>query len=118
MSDHLLRDMADPYYLARERISKEMRIKSQELKLRQRLEAEKYLPMRLLARFGEIEWVEPSHIDHYCHNCNINCVMVGRLWIPTTRSYKLTRGNRVIFCPDCFYILQVIPWAEIHQKTT
>jgi len=105
MSDHLLRDMADPHYLARERIDKEMRIKSQVLKLRQRLEAGKYLPMRLLAHFGEIEWKKSGELTGLvCPKCGEDCYEVGHLWIKNEESLYPSQGTLWIFCSECFYV--------------
>ena len=100
MSDHLLRDMADPYYLEKQKLLEQIRMEA-----RWRDATEIYLPMRLLPHFGEIQWENPGTVNRvYCPGCGKDTNTVGRLWIWNGGVWHRDQGTMWKFCPDCFYV--------------
>ena len=109
MSDHLLRDLADPMY----------RYQQTAMKVKHWQEKEIYLPMRLLPHFGEIRWEKPETVNMvYCLGCGKNIEMVGKLWIWNDTPWHPAQGTLWIFCPECFYVFSQRQSINYNEKTT
>ena len=95
MSDHLLKDMADPQY----------RLWQEPKKNSIPRPTDKFLPERLLPYFGDIVWKKSGELTGLvCPKCGEDCYEVGHLWIKNEESLYPSQGTLWIFCSECFYV--------------
>lgn len=116
MSNHLLRDLADPDSTARMKRIKQAERMAAEARLRQKNEAEIYLPDKLFPHFGDIRWESPKGLTRTirCPACGKDIYQVGYLWVWNGHPWRPQQGTLWVFCSNCFYIFN----RRISQKTT
>ena len=98
MSDHLLRDLADPNYHRWQEAKKQW-------KWMEYVKGEIYLPMRLLPHFDEIQYDKSGCINLvYCPACGEDVTTAGHLWVWNGEPWHPSQGILWIFCSECFYV--------------
>jgi len=109
MSDHLLRDLADPQYRLWHEIKKNLIPRP----------TDQFLPGGLFPYFGSIEFSNTNVNRIYCRECGKDLEKVGILWIPMKQDWAAPNWFTVwTFCPNCHWVISRVGGMRNTEKTT